>query len=392
MAEKKEPPKDKESKETKEKDKDDRTTSSSRLFKAKKFLASKTAGSKAGRKAVEHFLGDAGSQLINCLEAVAARNSSPQQAKEMIETILKLAFKGKLLHDEQLLLPEERDGFVEPVNTLAILVFRKLQYCQGLRQEDPAEVTAINLRFAQLEELVVGFLKKHVKATTCDKASGVFQYFGGNKFLEYFLYSDACRKDRQTFYKCLLVVMKFVLPEEDLSPPVVPCKKQGCAAPSCHPDGGDFLGSSFCVKHHPEFFAQFSKPSILHCLQGRKFEPFNAWAAKALPTNSINFILSVTNYANAKKTALVIFAEELYKKYVAANSRYCVPLSPGTVTEIEARLKAPAADLERHRVIFNDAKMEVVAYLDPVFLSEFVPTPSWEKFLASNRLPADYEQ
>jgi hypothetical protein len=371
--------------------KDDRTTSSSRLFKAKKFLASKTAGSKAGRKAVEHFLGDAGSQLINCMETVAARNSSPQQAKEMIETILKLAFKGKLLHDEQLLLPAERDSFVEPVNTLAILVFRKLQYCQGLRQEDPAEVTAINLRFAQLEELVVGFLKKHVKISTCDKASAVFQYFGGTRFLEYFLHSDACRKDRQVFFKCLLVVMKSVLPEEDLLPPVIPCKRPGCNAPSCHPDGGDFLGSSYCVKHHHEYFAQFSKPCILHCLQGRKFEPFSQWAAKALPVNSINFIISVTNFSNAKKTALVIFAEELYKKYIADNSRYRIQLTAATVTEIEARLKAPG-DLEKHRLIFNDAKMEVVAALDPIFLKEFVTSQDWERFLASNRLPADYEQ
>jgi len=81
----------------------------------------------------------------------------------------------------------------------------------------------------------------------------------------------------------------------------------------------------------------------------------------------------------------------LYKKYVADNSKYRVPLSPATITELEARLKAPPTDLDQYRLIYNDAKMEVVSILDPVFLKEFVSTPAWEKFLATNRLPADYE-
>jgi len=266
-----------------------------------------------------------------------------------------------------------------------------LQYCQGLRQDDPAEVTTINLRFAQLQELVCGFLKRHVKASTVEKAAGVLQYFGGPAFLEYFFHSEAVRKERTTFFKCLLVVMKTVIPEDELLPPVTPCKRPGCQEPSCHPDGGAFLGSIYCVKHHTEYFAQFSKPSVLHCLQGRPFDEFKQWAAKALPENAINFIISVTNFSNAKKPALVIFADELYKKYIAENSKYCVPLQKETVLAVEARLKAPPGDLDKFRLVFNDAKMEVVGLLDPVFLRDFVTTPAWEKFLTTNRLPADYE-
>jgi len=370
--------------------KDDRTTSSSRLFKAKKFLASKTAGSKAGRKAVEHFLGDAGSQLINCLEAVATKDSSAQRGKELIETVLKLAFKAKLLHDEHLLTPPEIEGFVEPVNALASMIFKKLQHSLGIRQDDPAEIHAISLRFAQLEELLVNFLKKHVKATTVDKAVDVCQYFGGPKFLTFFLQSDVCRKDRQMFYKSLLVVMKAVLPEEDLQPPLVPCKTTGCPDSSAHPDGRDFMGSSYCIKHHNDYFLQLSKPSVLHCLQGRRYEAFYQWSAQALPQNSLNFVVYVYNFTQAKKTALFIFAEELFKKYVAANSRYRVELKADTVAEIEQRIKTPG-DVEQHRTLFNGARAEVVSTLEPIFLQGFVSTPEWEKFLAGNRIPADYE-
>jgi hypothetical protein len=371
--------------------KEDRTTSSSRLFKAKKYLASKTAGSKAGRKAVEHFLGDAGSQLVNCLEAVAAKDTNPQKAKELIETVLKLAFKAKLLHDEHLLTQPEIESFVEPVNQLATIIFKKLQYSLGLRQDDPADVSSINLRFAQVEDLLVNFLKKHVKTSTVDKAADVCQYFGGVKFLVFFLQSDGCRKDRQMFYKCLQVVMKTVLPEEDLQPPVVPCKAAGCEDQSCHPDGRDFMGSSYCVKHHNEYFAQLSKPSVLVCLQGRRYEEFYQWSAQALPTNSVNFVVSVLNFAQAKKTAVFIFAEELYKKYVAEGSRYRVELKTDTVVAIEQRIKTPGADVEEHRTLFNNAKAEVVASLEPIFLKGFVTTAAWEKFLAGNRIPADYE-
>jgi len=371
--------------------KEDRTTSSSRLFKAKKFLASKTAGSKAGRKAVEHFLGDAGSQLINCLEAVAAKDSSPQKAKELIETVLKLAFKAKLLHDEHLLTPPEIEAFVEPVNLLASTMFKKLQYTLGLRQDDPAEIPAIALRFAQLEDLLVNFLKKHVKGSTVEKAGHVCQYFGGSKFLTFFLQSDGCRKDRQMFYKCLQVVMKAVLPEEDLQPPVVPCKTTGCQDQSAHPDGRDFMGSSYCVRHHGEYFALLSKPSVMHCLQGRRYEAFFQWSAQGLPQNSLNFVVSVMNFMQAKRTALFIFAEELYKKYVAENSRYRVELKTETVAEIEMRIKTVGGDVELHRTIFNTAKAEVIATLEPIFIKGFVSTPEWEKFLAGNRIPADYE-
>jgi len=371
--------------------KDDRTSSSSRLFKAKKYLASKTAGSKAGRKAVEHFLGDAGSQLINCLEAGAAKDTDPNTAKELVETVLKLAFKAKLLHDEHLLTPPEIEGFVEPVNTLAITVFKKLQYSLGLRQDDPADIPSIALRFAQLEDLLVNFLKKHVKVSTVDKAARVCQYFGGTKFLTFFLTSDVCRKDRQMFFKSLQVVMKTVMPEEDLQPPVVPCKTTGCTEQSCHPDGRDFMGSSYCVKHHNEYFAQLSKPSVMHCLQGRRYEPFYQWSAQALPQNSVNFVVSVVNFTQAKRTALAIFAEELFKKYVADNSRYRVELKAETVAEIQVRIKTPVTDAELHRTIFNTAKSEVVASLEPIFLKGFVSTAAWEKYLAGNRIPADYE-
>jgi len=178
----------------------------------------------------------------------------------------------------------------------------------GLRQDDPAEIPAIALRFAQLEDLLVNFLKKHVKASTVEKAAKVCQYFGGTHFLGFFLQSDVCRKDRQLFYKSMQTVMKAVLPEEDLQPPVVPCKTPGCSDQSCHPDGREFMGSSYCVKHHNEYFAQLAHPSVLHCLQGRRHEEFFIWSAKALPQNSVNFVVSVINFSQAKRTALVIFA------------------------------------------------------------------------------------
>jgi len=373
------------------KSEDPRQSSSSRLFKAKKYLASKTAGSKAGRKAVEHFLGDAGSQLVNCLETVAAKDSSTQKAKDLIETVLKLAFKSKLLHDEHLLTPQDVETFVEPVNNLAITIFKKLQYSLGLRQDDPADIPALNLRFVQLEDLLVNFLKKHVKVSTVEKAAAVCQYFGSPQFLTFFLQSDGCRKDRQLFYKSLQVVMRTVIPEEDLQPPVVPCKNTGCPDPACHPDGGEFMGSLYCLKHHSQYFAQLSKPSVMHCFQGRRYEPFYKWCGEALPSNSVNFVVSVVNFNQAKKNALVIFADELYKKYVAENSRYRVELKADTVTTIETRLKAPGNDVEKHRDVFDVAKMEVVATLEPIFLKGFVTSAAWAKFLSANRIPADYE-
>jgi len=61
------------------------------------------------------------------------------------------------------------------------------------------------------------------------------------------------------------------------------------------------------------------------------------------------------------------------------------------VTDIERRVKSPGTDVEQHRIIFNTAKAEVVASLEPLFLKGFVATPAWEKFLACNRIPADYE-
>jgi len=208
-------------------------------------------------------------------------------------------------------------------------VFKKLQYCQGLRQDDPAEVTTINLRFAQLQELVCGFLKRHVKASTVEKAAGVLQYFGGPAFLEYFFHSEAVRKERTTFFKCLLVVMKTVIPEDELLPPVTPCKRPGCQEPSCHPDGGAFLGSIYCVKHHTEYFAQFGKPSVLHCLQGRPFDEFKQWAAKALPENAINFIISVTNFSNAKKTGISYFCGRIVQKIYCGKQQILCPAAKG---------------------------------------------------------------
>jgi hypothetical protein len=100
----------------------DKKRRSSLLFKAKKYLASKTAATAAGRMAITTFLGPAGSGLMQSLEEVAAKDCGAKRSKELVGIIVKFSCKMKVVEDERLVSKADYVKFEVSLLTLLTLL------------------------------------------------------------------------------------------------------------------------------------------------------------------------------------------------------------------------------------------------------------------------------
>jgi len=97
--------------------------SQSNMVSMKKFFASKGAKSSMGQKAILHFLGAQGTNILSALQNAATRDVGEQKAKALMENVYVLACKSKVLYDAKLITPANTREFIAPVNQLAVGIF-----------------------------------------------------------------------------------------------------------------------------------------------------------------------------------------------------------------------------------------------------------------------------
>jgi len=356
--------------------------SQSNIVSMKKFLASKGAKSSMGQKAILHFLGAQGTNILASLQNAATRDVGEQKAKALIENVYVLACKSKVLYDAKLITPANTREFISPVNQLAIGIFMLLE---GKKKHPAkkADVTPVALKFAQLEVSLLNLLKPLIKEKNQQKVSETIQYFGGSAFLDLFVNNPDYHEYKSSLHKNLKSLINERLEETDLMAPPRLCKTQGCGAEALDEDG-KFAGSHYCGTHHEEQYKALLKaPDVHHFLveNGADYEPFVTIADKHFPPNSRHLYRGSHNYTEAGPKIRKIFAEGIYEKYLSPNATHPVKcLSAECLAEIQAKVRT--GDIS----CYETSQKELKAIFTPIFKEHFLNTEAYKEYMATRKV------
>lgn len=361
---------------------DEKAPKQSMGVSAKKFLASKGAKSTMGQKAILHFLGERGTNMLMCLQNAAIKNIGEAKAKALVENVYVLACKAKVLSDAKLITYSNTKEFTAPINQLAIAIFQVLE----TRKKQPtkaADVTPVALKFAQMEAMLVNLLRPLIKEKNLNKVNEVIGYFGSKNFLEMFVNDPSYHEFKATLHKNLKALIKERLEDVDFMPPPRICRVHTCTSEALDEDG-KFAGSQYCAPHHDEQYKALLKdPNVHHFLveNGSDYDAFIAMADKYFPPNSRLMYRGCVNYMEASPKIRKIFAEGIWEKYLspkAANRVTC--LTPACVAAIAEKYQSgdPAC--------FDTARAELKAVFTPLFNEHFLHTEAYKDYVSTRRL------
>jgi len=349
---------------------------------AKKYFASKGAKSSMGQKAILHFLGERGTNMLMCLQNAAIKHLGEAKAKALVENVYVLACKAKVLYDAKMITPANTKEFINPINQLAIGIFQVLE-SRKKSPTKPVDVTPVALKFAQMEAMLTTLLRPLIKEKNLQKVNEVFGYFGSKNFLEMFVNNPEYHEYKATLHKNLKALIKERLEDADIMPPPRQCRATSCVFEALDEDG-KFAGSQYCAAHHEEQFKRLLKePDVHHFLveNGSDYDPFVTIADKYFPPNSRLMYRGCVNYLDASPKIRKIFAEGIWEKYLTAKAPNPVTcLSATCVANIEAKYQT--GDLG----CFDAALTELKAVFTPLFKQHFLNTEAYKDYIATRRL------
>jgi len=351
-------------------------------LRAKKFLASKTAETKMGRKVISTFLGDEGVKILHTIKQAATKDVGKDRAKQIKQIIIKFALKAKVLQDSGSIKKKDVWLMAEPINTMALHLYDGLKPRPG--NAGAVDIKPIVADIAHVRDLCVQLLKPHTKPSNIQKMVDTFNYLGGEKFLGLLLIDDKFEEEKHVCYQGIRKIVQPLLRARKYDDSM----NQLCQFTRCNEyvveARGEFRGSNNCLAHHQQNVEQFlAKPTLLHFLvgDGADYFPFQE-AMKARCERYVRkFWLTINRYKRSKENIRVVFAEEIFKKYLKKGSDHRINLDEALITKIEAGIKSKSATL------FDEAEQVTFERMTEFFEKDFKSTTTMQDYITSYRLP-----
>jgi len=248
---------------------DEKKDEQSATYRAKKFWASKTVGTRAGRKVITSLLGEDGELLLKALKRATTKFADEAKSKEVKKDILKLAIKAKLCADEGRLTEKNTAHAAQPINSLSVQMLRHLQQAPGT-----VDVSSLAGNFSRIRDLIVDIMQPHLKPKNLEKLVSVFKFIGDPKFLNDILNNEKYAEERNAFKEHLGNVLTPLVQSLELGKSMISggaCKVHNCKFPRAEAKGA-FRGSEYCPRHHlVHLEAQLQKPVLEHFIDPADF-------------------------------------------------------------------------------------------------------------------------
>lgn len=330
---------------------------------AKKFMATKTANSSVGRMVIRHFLGDEGNRFLYGIKLAMRKDVGKSKAKHFRNLIFKFALKGKLLSDESKVKKKDVWKMIEPLNLLGLKGYALLKPppsevvvdheekrdsgrgTRGSRHLRAAPTPPRDIKPALKElrivhKMTTDLLEPHMRDKNCDALNELFNYIGGNAFVNKLINDKNYREEKSLCFNSLRKMLQPLLETRTYDANM----DQICSHPDCDEfcalACGDFNGSLMCAKHHEEEYKEFVNcPTVEHFLSGpgHGYFPFQIQAKKHIDRFSRKLLLSCRKYKEVPEGSRKIAADMISKKYLVSSSHHYVGLEmPGGVREATA--------------------------------------------------------
>lgn len=402
----------------------------SAMYKAKKFLASATVGTSAGRKVIVGFLGDEGEILLKALKHAAAKYAGKEKATELKENILKLAVKAKLAADEQRLTEKTTSHAVLPINSLCLQTVNHLRQPPG-----NVETQQLSGNINRIRDIILDIMHPHVQPKNYEKLQNIFKFLGDAKFLDAILNDPSYIEERTAIKENLQTVLAPLLATVEREQANAPCKVNNCKARRVEP-AGNFKGSEYCARHHQaQYEKMLAKPVLEHFLDPADYpssffiqflaDPKRKDDNKADPAVDVamyHFFDAVAKYKGIGRNLRKARAELIFSKYLkeqkgrrsvfvsssslnlaggatpvpssssvdllARNGKdLMVRLDENIVRKIQDDLFYTDAQSANLGTVFDEAQAVARARLDQCF-EEYLKSPFFTQYIEALALPA----
>jgi len=223
--------------------------------RAKKFMASRTAGTKLGRKAILDVLGEDGELLFNSIKDSAKIYFGETKGKQLKEDMLKMILKINLMVSEKKLTPENTSSGQEPVH--ALLFQAQLDFDGTGHQVDP---TSFVKRMGEVSDVWMKIVEKQMQSKNLQKLREVLDMLGDKDFLTK-LFNDAAYKEHRDNISAGLARLMTMFGISD-SNAATNCQVSNCLNKVVR-SRGLFRSAGFCAMHHADHFTGMcEKPAL----------------------------------------------------------------------------------------------------------------------------------
>lgn len=350
--------------------------------RAKKFMGSRTAGTKLGRKAILNVLGEDGEILFNAIKESAKLYFGETQGKKLKEDMLKMILKINLLVNEKTLTPENTSAGQEPIH--ALLFQAQLDFDGTEHHVDPS---VLSKRLNEVSTVWIDIVKKHMQEKNIEKLQEVIIMLGDVKFLDG-LFNGAQYKEHRDQISASLGRMMDMFGIQD------PNAQGNCQSSNCLNKAvrsrGLFRSAGFCARcHADQFHSMCDKPTLQDFLLDER--------ASSMLTQFLNedgqiapfqFLRSVSDFKAITSQKIRLRAVMAIKrKYLDADAALKVDISEKALAEVLEKIDN--IDEESPRIptsIFGNVENDVRESLTKIFDTRFVKSQYFERFVASYRL------
>lgn len=361
----------------------------SRGLKMKKWLGSKTASSKVGRKAVSYFLGSDGEHLMDSLCDAGGRDRGEKAGKQLKQNIIKLALKSKILYDAQKLNERTTMHLVEPTNYMVLNLVDCLE-----SKEDHTDVSVLVHLAKRIKKGIVSLLRAHINDKNLLILTDVFDWIGTEAFLEHLINDPAYAKEKRDMFTYASAIAAPLLDARD---PDGACITATCNKLALKPsETGVFTGSSYCATHHKVLYQQVLKaPKIQHWIseEGKDCKGFITLMNTHSPKNYLAFYRGSSNFLRSERNKRNVFATLVWEKYFADDAAQPLPgINADIVADIKKHIVAIKGDPEADPVVaptdaplklFDKVRRVVLESLNSVFENKFVKSEEYKAYCVS---------
>mmetsp|Transcript_16106 Transcript_16106/g.31560 ORF Transcript_16106/g.31560 Transcript_16106/m.31560 type:complete len:417 (-) Transcript_16106:108-1358(-) len=359
----------------------------SRAFRFRKFVNSTVAKSSLGRKAILHFLGDAGSHVIDSLTSAVAVTHSKKVSKDLKEIIIQMALKGKLLHDTRNLTQKDVLPLMDPVNYLVVQLYHFI----GVNSSEcTTDAAGLAQNAARLRADIVELLSPHMTPKNIGKLSFFFETIATETFLTDLVTKPEVQNSREALYERLGDILAPLLAttEDENQCVYASCRKKVIGAAVKSESGCRKL--SYCPNHHRKIFLRLKQtPTVRHFMvEDPTYTPFEEFMESRLPANFLPLYKGTTNFQRCSKNVRVGFAKAILNKYFNEN---CTNPAPDVPKELVQELEKA---VEEKAVVPTscDAMNKICSEaIEQVFHQQFVSSSEFADYLKLLELPSFLE-
>ena len=368
------------------------------LLRTKKFLSTKTAGNKLGKKAILQAIGEEGEGLFKAFTGSISLFYGATQGKKFTSDLLAIVLKVKILIDEEILKLEMLKDTEELTHSFVFDVQQNFDRACSDVKHDPIDPKQACATLVKLKEAWTGIFSKMMQEKNVNKLKCVVDMVSNLEFMKAVLNKpeySSFRVDINNFLKQLLESVQVDSKIERA------CRYANCPNLALK-SKGLFRSIGYCKVHHLDNFKPIFETPILHhfLFEGEQSSLYFLDFLKSLqeeekeenPLVVFSFLSNLEQWRSiSNKEMKFKRAQIMADKFLAQGSSSCLFCVPIEVRESLLKdLSGKDPKTARLGYEYFDSIRTACLKVMEGYFERFRKSKVWDRFVVSFQIPTGY--